>query len=320
MVRTRCLHSVFTVLASLALVLALTGLPTIALADSSETGVRPQSTGPGGNTRLPRQAGQALTAPRAALASVDEVVTACIEAVNLATSSNRGRPTTTGTLRTDAAGRTTYRPVPADALVLTDASGSRAQFVVSAMNGESSDPEDFLYGDHQAECRFSAGEDVDLRVQSIKVGTDQLRTIQGTGPVDATPWAVDVTLTSRRIDDLDNYSFQYADRVSGTMETDGLRLTVDERSEKEGVYMDERSVTVVNSQWQEGAARYRFSNLTYSTQLTNGRPDISGYTAQGSVLANGRAIGQAEMRITSSSMILQLAGASGRVVLSAWTR
>jgi hypothetical protein len=320
MVRIRCLHPVFVALASLSLVLALAGLPAIALAESLETGARPQSTGPGGSARLPRYAGQALTAPRKALQSVDEIVAACIEAVNLATSSNRGRPTTTGTLRTDAAGRTTYRPAPADALVLIDASGSRAQFVVSAMNGESSDPGDFLYGDHQAECRLSAGDDVDLRVQSIKVGTDQLRTVQGNGPIDDTPWTVDVTQVSSRIRDLDNYSFQYADEVSGTMEMDGLRLIVDERSETEGVYMDERSVTVVNSQWKEGTARYRFSNLTYSTQLTSGQPDISGYTAQGSVLANGRAVGQAEMRITSSTMTLQLAGASGRVVLSAWNR
>lgn len=320
MTRTRRLRSVFFVLASLALVLALTGLPAITAAASPDTSARPQSTGPGGSVRLPRYAGQALTAPREALESVDAIVAACIEAVNLATSSNRGRPTTTGTLRTDAAGRTTYRPAPADALVLTDASGQRAQFVVSAMNGESADPEDFLYGDHQAECRFSAGNDVDLLVQSIKVGTDQLRTIQGTGPIDDTPWIVDVTQVSRRIRDLENFSFQYADEVSGTMERDGLRLTVDEQSEQEGVDMDERSVTVVNSQWQEGTTRYRFSNLTYSTQLTGGRPDISGYAAQGSVFANGRAVGQAEMRITSSTMTLLLTGASSRVVLRTWTR
>lgn len=320
MVRTRCLHSVLVVLASLALVLALAGLPAIVLAKSPESGARPQSTGPGGSARLPRYAGQALTAPRAALTSVDEVVTACIEAVNLATSSNRGRPTTTGTLRTDAAGRTTYRPAPDDALVLTDASGNRVEFVVSAMNGESSDPEDFLDGDHQAECRFSAGDNVDLRVQSIKVGTDQLRTIQGAGPIDDTPWTVDVTQVSRRSRDLDNYSSQYADEVSGTMEADGLRLIVNEQSQEQGFDLTSRTVYVANSQWQEGAARYRFSNLTYSTQLTSGRPDISGYTAQGSVTANGRAVGQAEMRITSSTMTLLLVGASGRVVLSTWTR
>jgi len=86
-------------------------------------------------------------------------------------------------------------------LVLIDANGSRVQFAVSVMNGESSDPQDFLDGDHQ-----------------------------------------------------------------------------------------------------------------------NDRPDIGGYAAQGSVLANGRAVGQAEMRITSSTMTLLLVGASGRVVLRTWTR
>jgi hypothetical protein len=318
MVRIRTQWFVFVVLASL--VLALTGLPGAANAESLESSVRPQSTEPGGSVRLPRYAGQALNAPRAALSWVDEVVTACIEAVNQASSLNRGRPTTTGTLRIDAAGRTTYRPVPADALVLTDASGGRVQFVVSAMNGDSSDPEDFLYGDHQAECGISAGDDLDLRVQSIRVGTDQLKKVQGTGPIGETPWVMDVTLVSRRIRDVDTYSSQYADEVSGTMKTDDLRLTIAEKSEEQSFDLTSRTVYVVNSQWQEGAARYQFNDLGYSTQLTSGSPDISGYTAQGSMTANGRAIGQAEMRVTSSTMTLRMTGDSGRIILKTWTR
>ena len=77
---------------------------------------------------------------------------------------------------------------------------------------------------------------------------------------------------------------------------------------------------VVNSQWQEGAARYQFNDLGYSTQLTSGSPDISGYTAQGSMTANGRAIGQAEMRVTSSTMTLRMTGDLGRITLKTWTR
>ena len=51
MVRIRTQWFVVVVLASL--VLALTGLPGVALAESHETGARPQSTGPGGSARLP---------------------------------------------------------------------------------------------------------------------------------------------------------------------------------------------------------------------------------------------------------------------------
>ena len=64
------------------------------------------------------------------------------------------------------------------------------------------------------------------------MGTDQLKKVQGTGPIGDTPWVVDVTLVSRRIRDVDTYSSQYADEVSGTMKTDDLRLTIAEKSEK----------------------------------------------------------------------------------------
>ncbi len=304
----------------LALLLSPAGLPTIASAATFEPAMRPQSTGPGRNVSLPRRAAEALTLPREALTLVDQLIPVCVEMANQATALNRGRPTTTGTLRMDAAGRMSYRAMPLDVLVLSDASGATSQLVITALKGDLSSAENFLAGDHVARCAVSARPTLDVQVASTRLGAQHMRQVRGTVQEDDTKLTLDLRLNSSQVTDSDTFASQYDDQVSGTMSTDDLRITVDERSEEQSFDLNSSTKSIVNSQWSEGATRYQFHSLSYTTAMTNGRPDISSYSAQGSVVTNDRAVGQAEMKVTSSTTTLLLVGASGRVTLKTWTR
>ena len=314
MSHTRPLRSLLIALTGLAWVVAFAGSPAAAVA------------GPGRGARLPQHADKALSLPREALLLVDQLVPDCVTVVNQASALNpnpaysRGRPTVTGTLRMDATGRMSYRPIPFDALVFVDSSGASSRFLISTLRGDFSSGEDFLAGDHQADCTVSSGDSFKVQLQSVREGADQWQTVQGTTNVDGEEIVVDLMLRSNQATDVDIFFSQYADVVTGTIEADGLRLSVEEASTEEAFDLTSRTQFVVNSQWLEGATRYQFRNLTYSTLMNNGQPDISGYTAQGSMTANGRPIGQTEMRISPSALTLLLAGASGRAILKTWTR
>lgn len=309
------------VLASVRLVtlLSLIAWPTIATAGSTHTDLHQQTPVPGRTAALPRNGDKALRLPRETIAVVDMIVTTCLDASNQASALNRGRPTLTGTLRTDASGATTYRPTPRNALVLIDASGASTRLEIARLEGDLTSADDLLYADHRVVCTLSAEPATRLAVASLKVGALRDQVIQGEGESDGVPFAVELVSSSRQVTDADAGFFTtYADVIEGTLDIDGVRMTVAERSEAESYALTTQTTYTVNSEWWEGATRYRFRDLVYTTVLNNGFPEVGSFSAQGTVTANGRTAGRAEVQVARSGVSLNLANNTSHVELKRW--
>ncbi len=299
--------------------LSLIAWPTIATAGSRQTGLHQQTPTPGHTTALPRIGDKALRLPRETIAIVDMIVTTCLDASNQASALNRGRPTLTGTLRTDTRGATTYRPTPRNALVLIDANGASTRLEITMLEGDLANADDFLYHDHRVACTLSAEPATRLAVASVKAGALRDQAIQGEGESDGVPYAVELGSSSRQVTDVDaGYLTRYADTIEGTLDIDGVRMNVAESSEAESYALTTQTTYTVNSEWWEGATRYRFRNLIYTTVLNNGIPEVDSFSAEGTVTANGRAAGRAEVQVDRSVVSLYLANSASQVELNHW--
>lgn len=312
-------HRLMLVCVHLVALLSLIAWPTIATAESHHTNLYQQTPAPGRTTALPRNGEKALRLPRETIAGIDMIVTTCLDASNQASALNRGRPTLTGTLRTDASGAITYRPTPRNALVLIDASGASTRLEITMLEGDLTSADDFLNDDHRVACTLSTEPATRLAVASLKVGALRDQAIQGEGESDGVPFAVKLGSSSRQVTDADAGFFTtYADVIEGTLDIDGVRMNVAESSEAESYALTTRTTYTVNSEWWEGATRYRFRNLVYTTVLNNGIPEAGSFSAQGTVTANGRAAGRAEMQADRSGVSLNLANSTSQVELKRW--
>ncbi len=312
-------HRLRLIFVHLVALLSLFAWPTSATAESYFTNFHWQTPAPGRTPALPRHGDKALRLPRETIAGIDMIVTACLDASNQASALNRGRPTFTGTLRTDASGATTYRPTPRNALVVIDASGASTRLEIAMLEGDLTSADDFLYHDHRVACTLSAEPATRLAVASVKAGALREQAIQGEGEADGVPFAVELASSSREVTDVDaGYLTRYADVIEGTLDVEGVRMDVAESAEAESYALRTQTTYTVNSEWREGATRYRFRNLVYTTVLNNGIPEVDSFSAQGAVTANGRTAGQVAVTADRSGVSLNLANNSSQVELNRW--
>jgi len=299
--------------------LSLIAWPTNATAVSHHTDFHQQTPAPRRTIALPHNGDKALRLPRETIAAVDTIVTTCLDASNQASALNRGRSTLTGTLRTDANGATTYRPTPRNALVVIDASGANMHLEIAMLEGDLTSADDFLYHDHRVACTLSTEPATRLAVASVKVGALREQAIQGEGESDGVPFAVELASSSREVTDVDaGYLTRYADVIEGTLDVEGVRMDVAESAEAESYALRTQTTYTVNSEWREGATRYRFRNLVYTTVLNSGIPEVDSFSAQGIVTADGRTAGQVAVEADRSGVSLNLANNSSQVELIRW--
>ena len=319
MTRSLAFHRMALTLVNLVTLLSLVVWPAVASAEQRNASISQQTPTPGRAAALPRKADRALHLPREMISTVDAIVTTCLDAANQASALNRGRPTLTGTLRTDASGGATYRPTPRNALVIVDASSASARLEIAILEGDLTSADDFLYHDHRAACTLSAEPATRLAVASVKIGALRDQAIEGEGEFDGAPFTVELVGSSRNVADADAGFFTtHADAIEGTLDIDGVRMNVAESSEAESYALTTRTTYTVNSEWWEGATRYRFRDLVYTTALNNGIPEVGSFSAQGTVTANGRTAGQADIQVDRSGVSLNLANTTSQVELNRW--
>lgn len=277
---------------------------------------------PTNSTAWPQHLNEVVSLPQQFVgAGLEQMVDACVQAVNLASSLNGGQTTTAGTLRQGADGNYAYESSPADALYLVDANGSAAKFIITTLTGNQANAEAFLRGDHAVQCAIMSGAEVNLEVASSQVGRQQERRIRGAFTDNGQSLSLDLSTSGNLTRDGDSFSKETNNRTVGEIKFGDVVIRVEETRSERGVSALTTQQAEVNSEWIEGATRYHLQNMFYDIAFDQSGPsELNTWQARGVLLSNGTPIGQVGLKSAGPSIELFVEGSSGRTVLNSWSR
>lgn len=246
-----------------------------------------------------------------------------------------GALVTTGTLRETGQGLQ-YMPQPNDQFVYQDNNGEViGRFWYQRVEGDlTGDDQNFLNSDHLFEFRVEAPGQGDMQFVSAKTGTRRALTMEGTIIYEGAEYQVDLVVDGTYFFTVDNFGSELDidAQYTGTIRGQGLQENVNERWQYESVlatgqggFFAENAIRTFNTSWSIGDNEFRYQDGGIQSVFRDGRPtewDVnnSPWSAQGTLLLNGRPLGQLVMGEEGGSIKVWLQLNDQRVEMTSWRR
>lgn len=148
-----------------------------------------------------------------------------------------GGMVTTGTIER-VGDRFVYRAEPTDRLVVPSEDGGTRTFTFDEIEGDTSSIDAFFRGDHDFSFTVREGDGTNLAVTSTKDGREHDVTVRGTVVYEGEQFEADIRYHGNEVHESDSTGSTYTSTAtySGTVEGDGMELTVNETQRYQQVY------------------------------------------------------------------------------------
>jgi hypothetical protein len=209
---------------------------------------------------------------------------------------------TTGTVTWTGAETATYSATPTDRLIVINAQGHKAEFLVKVINA--TNPQDFFKGNWALDFHVLVAGAADLDILAQSVGGQFTSSARGTVTTAGTPSTIDVSSSGSTYFESDSSGSEYRNsyRLTGTLKRGAITRTVDEqwtfrmivsRSNNKTTSASD-AVRVDNGSLVMGADSYKWNNCRTAKAFTNGKPSQDTFwKAQcDSITKNGQPFGQ----------------------------
>lgn len=244
----------------------------------------------------------------------------CVEVVFIASLANAGNLTLVGTVTIDAAGNSAYTATPTEELRLVEANGTVNNLFVHQFEGINLESaQSFLKNNYQIDCT-GRSENFSLKVTSVRIGDQQEEQVQGWVLVNNQRLEADLIQQSVRVFDLSAGSkYELASGIGGFTLVDGIKISVQQRTEYKMVNVAENTKQVLTFSWTHDGAHYELHDGFWQTAFYNGvRSEPDFWRAEGTLLRNGSSYGELHMKTMPGSFQLILYMSNDEIMLDEW--
>jgi len=243
----------------------------------------------------------------------------CIEVVFRASLANAGNLTLVGTVTIDGASNTAYAATPADEMRLVEANGAVSNLLVHHFEGINQESaQSFFKNNYQIECT-GRSENFSLKVASVRIGDQQEEQVQGWVLLNNQRLEADLTIQTARVLNLSaGLKHESASIVAGFTLVDGIKISVQQRTEYKMVNVAENTKQALIFSWTHDDAHYELHDGFWQTAYNGVRSEPEFWRAEGTLLRNGSSYGGLHMKTLPGAFQLILYTPDEEIILKRW--